>query len=59
LTVSDDGGGYGESILTHKGLGLQGIYWRLAILQGDLAVYYKDQRQYHKITIPLAVCEAA
>jgi len=52
LQVKDNGGGYDATIGKNSGIGLQGIHWRLQLLNSQMLTYYKQGIQIHQIKIP-------
>lgn len=52
LQVKDNGGGYDAMMGKNSGIGLQGIHWRLQLLNSQMLTYYKQGIQIHQIKIP-------
>lgn len=52
LQVTDNGAGYDALKGKTCGIGLQGIHWRLKLLNSQMLTYYKQGTQIHQIKIP-------
>jgi signal transduction histidine kinase len=52
LQVEDNGRGYDAMMGKNSGIGLQGIHWRLKLLNSQMLTYYKQGLQIHQIKIP-------
>lgn len=52
LRVQDNGKGYEPNALENPGIGLQGIHWRLRLLNSRLLFSYEKGIQTHDIKIP-------